>query len=666
MVTGKKFTYLVCILNLLIVILLLSGCTEKETITEKTLTIQQLINQAKDSDTVLIPSGIFYETIEINKPLTLLGENKHHTIIDGIGNRHVILIKNDNVCINNITIRNSGGYKENSGIRIQSDNNHLQNCIIYRTKTGVYVDESTNNRISDCYFHTNGDGIYVRNSNSISIDDSEFQHNAFGIHVHNSEEITINRSYIHTNGLGVYARTSESLKIVDCAISDHNQDGGGCWVFDSHHLEISNCNINHNGAGLKLQNTEGIISNSNFYNNMFISLYLKNSEDIVIQNCNIKKSFRTAVKVENSICQITQNNIQESLLNGFECDKDSVCDIRNNWWGHRFGPSLLNSIKDEKISTGLRNVRLFPWRKTSSQDAGSTWSTYDVFSKTAYDPKRLKHITFDGQDTDGDGIPDWWENKWGYRYDLKENHATLDPDMDGLNNREECYTDSYGSNPFYKDIFIEVDWLKDTSNEASTIISDEYIAQAKDIFKDHQIHLHIDTGNLDGGEEIPVSSTSSFADLRDLYWRYFLHHDLDNPRKGIFHYMIVMNENPQTYEGFVFIGWDHLDGMSLCIKSMQDHYEKRDRSELIIYGIIHELGHQLGLLIDDFGGIDNIGSSNPFSMHFLKFLEYKSVMNYQKYLRILSYSDGTNGKNDFDDWKNLDFSFFKDTRLDYQ
>ena len=97
---------------------------------------------------------------------------------------------------------------------------------------------------------------------------------------------------------------------------------------------------------------------------------------------------------------------------------------------------------------------------------------------------------------------------------------------------------------------------------------------------------------------------------------------------------------------------------------MKEDNERIERSKLIIFGIIHELGHQMGLLIDDFGGIDNSRASKPLTMQFFKYFNYRSIMNYQKYLRILSYSDGTHGINDFDDWGNLDFSYFKHSYLD--
>ena len=43
--------------------------------------IQKAVNNASDGDTIYVYSGIFYENIIINKSITLIGENKHTTIL---------------------------------------------------------------------------------------------------------------------------------------------------------------------------------------------------------------------------------------------------------------------------------------------------------------------------------------------------------------------------------------------------------------------------------------------------------------------------------------------------------------------------------------------------------------------------------------------------------
>ena len=95
----------------------------------------------------------------------------------------------------------------------------------------------------------------------------------------------------------------------------------------------------------------------------------------------------------------------------------------------------------------------------------------------------------------------------------------------------------------------------------------------------------------------------------------------------------------------------------------------KNDDELIAVGCIHELGHNFGLLIDDHGGIDNVESVPPWKNSYWRYENYKSCLNYRYYKSInnciIDYSDGTHGRGDFDDWSNLDYSFFKNSYFDW-
>ena len=74
---------------------------------------------------------------------------------------------------------------------------------------------------------------------------------------------------------------------------------------------------------------------------------------------------------------------------------------------------------------------------------------------------------------------------------------------------------------------------------------------------------------------------------------------------------------------------------------------------------MHHLGHTLGLIADKHVGIDNIDTLKPFSYNMFKYLGYISSMNYFYKFKVLRYSEGKNGLNDYNDWENIDFSYFK-------
>lgn len=70
--------------------------------------IQWAIGNASEGDTIFVRAGTYYENVVLNKPnLTLIGENKHTTVVDGNG-KTVVSLKGDNAKIEWFTVQNGG------------------------------------------------------------------------------------------------------------------------------------------------------------------------------------------------------------------------------------------------------------------------------------------------------------------------------------------------------------------------------------------------------------------------------------------------------------------------------------------------------------------------------------------------------------------------------
>jgi len=618
---------------------------------------------ASDGDIIYVFSGEYYENIVVDKSITLLGENRKNTIIDGTYREYVVQIVENYVTIEQFTIRNSGGHMDNAGIKLDSWSNVIRKCTIYRTKTGVYVNGTNDNEIDNCTFHTNGEGIYLKSSNGNKITDCYFSHNALGLNTGGSDGIEITDCYAQTNGIGFFFNNSLNIEVSQCAVYNNNDNEGGLFLNYCRNIDISNCIVSHNGFGIKTAECSKVnISQSNLFWNTHAGIYIsEDSKDIKINNCEITENFRFGIYVENSKCNLVNNNIYSSIFEMYS--EQSLCDAMNNWWGSPLGPTALEHVKNGKLFFKSGEIHFFPWFFKKIEDAGSNWDIdYNRYNLTTNN-SRYVEIELPGTDSDNDCIPDWWEVKWGYDPFIWDDHKNLDPDDDGLNNIEECFTDQWNSSPFYADIFLEFDWVRAQDPNAPNKPHSKFISKMTSAFKKHNITLHVDDGTLEGGEEIPSILNFSFADLRDLYWNYFLHNDLNNPRKGIFHYCLVCDYGPGP--GFAFVGWDHLDSFDISAQMLQNNQPSFSREQLIIGGSIHELGHTLGLFVDDHGGNDNKVATWPFTLQWWKYQNYKSCMNYRYTYRIIDYSDGTHGKGDFNDWDNLDFTFFKNTHFEW-
>lgn len=279
-----------------------------------------------------------------------------------------------------------------------------------------------------------------------------------------------------------------------------------------------------------------------------------------------------------------------------------------------------------------------------------------------------------GRDDDADGVSYEWEYKFGnhvyqhwrsgqvkqyYIYSPFEfdDHLNLDLDNDGLNNVEEYITAEWGSDPFRKDLFVELDEMEDTPEGFSIALPEESKELLRTVYNRRNIVYHLDDGCMGGGEKIPYDELTSYNELIDIYNWYFLENNEDNWRKGIFHYGLVINEAEGGY-GFIFLR----DAYQISMVGM----EKQVRNPIagtkdVVYAsaYMHECGHTLGIFHGNTPGCDDQESKFPWQLNWWIWRPYKSVMNYGYMYQIVDYSDGSRGKNDFDDWNRLDLTFFQ-------
>jgi len=627
--------------------------------------IHEAIHNSTKEDIIYVFSGIYFENFIIDKRLTIIGENESNTIIDGAYEKYIVNITSDNIYFENFTIRNSGGFTKDAGIIINSENISIKNCTFYRAKIGLYLKNCKNNVIENCTFHTNGEGILLELSSNNSITSCCFGHNAIGINFEKSNNDQICYCYAHTNGIALLLNDSTYIEINHCNISDNTVNLGGIFILGCLNITLNNNIIRHNGAGISIYSSKNvkIIRCDLVFNTHYALIMRTPSKNILVSNCNIKNNLRYGFYIEKrNSCVIEKNNIEGNNLFGIHTSFVK-CIARKNWWGSILGPSYIETIKRDRISFLLGKLKCVPWSIKPFKNVGADWQENEYYMIDETFDQTEKEINFPENDTDSDKVPDWWEEKWEYDPNIWNDHKNLDPDKDALNNIEECFTDQWGSNPYKKDIFLEIDWLESTDPSQSNNPPEDLLEELVLTFKKHDIYLHFDIGNLGGGEEIPFfESNFSFVKLVDLYWDYFLHNDLKNPRKGIFHYELICSYGPDL--NFPFFGWDSLDSIAVSADWLKHENPLNSKDRLIIGATVHTLGHTLGLIVDSYGGIDNMGASIPLSVQWWKYHNYKSSMNYKYKYKIFTFSDGTHGFGDFDDWSNIDFAFFKNTHFE--
>ena len=622
------------------------------------------VSFAAEGDMVYVFNGLYLETLHINKSLYLLGQSQDNTIIDGQNTNSVIIINASNVSIRRFTIRNSSGYKGDAGIVITQHSATITECTFYRTPAGISIYNTSNSNIFLSCFHTNGFGILFSSSDSGTIDQCTFYHNGVGLYIYNSSCVTITDSYADTNGIGFLFEDSSHIQVSRSAARDNDDNEGGMFFVGCTYVEVVNCHLMHNGVGINLVNSSACyIERCNISLNTHFGCKLKMSvSSVFFTNCIITQNLRFGFYAQDSMFTVSWSNIYDNKYYGLYEESTSV-EASYNWWGSRRGPAHTGLVRADRATLSPRETSYIPWLTFPMPDIGPDWYIDKTFQKPEYSLPWPEQIVFSDPDTDGDGAPDWWEQKWGYDPSIWEDHQQLDPDNDSLNNIEECYMDQYDANPFHKDVYLELDWHTALQQNVTNKPSEKGLTQMMEAYARHDITLHIDTGQLGGGEEIPSEPYATYADIITLYWEYFLHNNLNNPRQYIFHYGLICDRTEGP--GFAVMGWNHLNGFVVGAQFLSERYPFYTRGRVVSAVIMHELGHTFGLIVTKYNGIDNKMTHNPLYKEFWIYLPYRSILSYQYTYSIMDYSDGSHGRNDYDDWGNLDFSFFKNTSFTY-
>lgn len=187
--------------------------------------IQDAVDNASDGDIIFVYSGTYYEHVNVDKSIRLVGEDKNTTIIDGGGSGNVIKIIKNHVEIMNFTVTN-GAY----GFWIFSSGNIIIKNIIRNNIDGIWLQSSGNNSIignivSDSIY----DGIVLyRSSNGNTIEGNKVQKSGYdGIILYSSSDNnTIKGNTAQNNTYyGIVLDSSNSNTIIENTVQYNNYYG---------------------------------------------------------------------------------------------------------------------------------------------------------------------------------------------------------------------------------------------------------------------------------------------------------------------------------------------------------------------------------------------------------------------------------------------------------
>ncbi|MBU0496439.1 MAG: right-handed parallel beta-helix repeat-containing protein [Candidatus Thermoplasmatota archaeon] len=182
--------------------------------------IQDAIDDTSDGDTILVFSGMYYETyIVVNKSIDIIGENKDTTIIDGGGYGTVIGFYADEITFTGFTVQNGGNdfFAFDSGVKVgkSHDVTITGNIIADNPFIGLFV-YAQNCLVSQNTITNNNLGILVfpDPKGHVMICGNTVESNCVGIDIA-ALNVSVFRNEIHTNLRSIRITESSNISIVE-------------------------------------------------------------------------------------------------------------------------------------------------------------------------------------------------------------------------------------------------------------------------------------------------------------------------------------------------------------------------------------------------------------------------------------------------------------------
>lgn len=340
-------------------------------------------NETLDGHIIYMRSGFYHEHVWMNKSVSLIGENKQTTIIDGSRAGTVIQVTASNARISGLTIQNGktgmsffsnlntidGNSITNNHVGLElfnSNHNDIKGNNITIGYDGIVLFNSSNNNMSKNNIDFNVDGISLySSSNYNNVDENGITNNLYGVSLYSSSNYNnVDKNSITKNTYGLKLDYSWYNSIKENNLTDNKN----CITLRSswyNGMTENNLTDNKNGAWL-LNSSNNIVSKNSIINNEY-GVVLDHSANIVSTN-GIGKNDVGICVYSSWNSNISENSITDNY-NGIELSSSSGNNISennvtNNTNGILLDHSSNNVLRSNRILENKYNLGVYGWNLT--------------------------------------------------------------------------------------------------------------------------------------------------------------------------------------------------------------------------------------------------------------------------------------------------------------
>jgi|GEM_PF-675646 len=273
--------------------------------------IQAAIDNATDSQTIYVGAGFYNESLSIDKPLSIVGENANRTIINA--SNTALMVTAENVSVTDLTVQYTG-------------------CACYGYSS-VNVTNSRNVNVTDNILTSDDFGIRVVNSAEVSVAYNMITHSGdWAVLASDSQDISVFQNDLTgENGFEVNNSTGS-------AFGDNNIQSlqTGIFLAESYGDSIFGSNVSYGYRGLTISSSHGnsFFDNSLSGNSLDGTYISQSNNNTIFHNCFFENSGQV-------LCYDNSTNSWDNGLEGNFWSQYTGVDLDKNGIGDT--PEILDS-----------------------------------------------------------------------------------------------------------------------------------------------------------------------------------------------------------------------------------------------------------------------------------------------------------------------------------
>ncbi len=341
---------------------------------ESAPSLQDIVDQAKPGDRIVLPEGNYSGPVLINKPLIIQGLGKATLLNEEP--ESAMTIQADGVTVEGLRIFQKQAGQELAAVDVRGDNVTVQDLRITTRGFGIVLRDSNDGVVTGNFISWDrslgaakmgqkGNGIDLYNADNTVIDQNKIVNMRDGVYLEDSKNLDITGNQIFGSRYGIHCMYIDGTKIVG---NRGEFNITGAMIMGVRDVLVSGNSFakqsnNVNSQGILLYDVQTSLVEKNVVDGNRVGLYLEQSSRNEIRNNSIYRNFVGIqfVDAENNL--IHENDFVANVIEAEAADSQ-INQVERNFWDS----SRVLDLNNDGISEIAYSINPF-YRELTAKDS---------------------------------------------------------------------------------------------------------------------------------------------------------------------------------------------------------------------------------------------------------------------------------------------------------